>query len=104
MKQILFFPFVLFFAVPLQAQVDTLQLGDRLPNLYYWDTNWIDSKLSMYPYCITTLQENLQSGNIFWGRPCVTDVPLKVIGIAAPAFLHILSHTCSLVLIFNECL
>ena len=27
-----------------RAQVTVLEVGERLPNVYYYDTNWIDYK------------------------------------------------------------
>ena len=61
-----------------------LQLGDRLPNLYYWDTNWYDSKVALHPqynfyYIFNPIWTKEYA---FHGRPCVTDVPMKVIGVA----------------------
>ena len=66
-----------------------LQLGDRLPNLYYWDTNWYDSKVALHPqYNQYMAASPLSMGSTFHGRPCVTDVPMKVIGVAAPVRIY----------------
>ena len=69
-----------------QTQPITLQVGERLPNLYYWDTNWIDyqqqahcgSTNAFCGYSFTTF-------DAFWGRPCITNTPMRVIGIACLA-------------------
>ena len=67
-----------------------LQLGERLPNLYYWDTNWYDSKVALHPEysCYYKPANLVPSDYVFLGRPCVTDVPMKVIGVAAPVQIY----------------
>ena len=40
-----------------------ISFGDRLPYLYYWDTNWIDrywaTNPEMYPYAYSFFMEKL---------------------------------------------
>ena len=64
-----------------QAQtVDTLEIGDRLPNLYYWGTNWIDSHYDGSNY---VRYDTYLIGDAFLGRVCITDGLFPVIGLAA---------------------
>ena len=85
MKRTLFV-IVLVLGIQAQAQLPVLEVGDRLPYLYYWDTNWFDS----HPLCDTiTNQANMRlyiypenQWGYYLGRPCITNAPLKVIGIA----------------------
>lgn len=69
----------------INAQVQVIPFGDRLPNLHYWDTNWFDlhernhPNDSIYPY---TLMEGYTAGAMFTGRYCQTPQPMKMIGIA----------------------
>ena len=86
MKRVVFVV-VLMLGLQVQAQDTILRLGDRLPNLYYWDTNWIDSKVAMHPesidWCPYTYGALFgASGDMYIGRPCITSSPMKVIGIA----------------------
>lgn len=69
--------FLLFsFAFNVSAQeYDTLKLGDRLPGLYYWDTNWIDNYKG-HDIGYTSFPQHIIA------RYCETSTPLKVIGIA----------------------
>lgn len=65
-----------------------IPFGQRLPDLYYWDTNWLDSKVAMHPesYALSVPDYSyypLIEGDVYIGRPCITDSPIKVIGIAA---------------------
>ena len=67
-------------------QLPLVSFGDRLPDLYYWDTNWYDYNWSQYgPFSVTKTFPFL--GAQYVGRPCVTDAPLKVIGFAAPVWI-----------------
>ena len=75
-----------------------LQIGERRADLYYYGSNWIDSCILNNP------DEDLFSfihwgegttGNSKWllvpayyGRTCVTETPLKIIGIAAPVSIN----------------
>ena len=75
------------------GQQTVIPFGQRLPYLYYWDSNWYDSVILKYPLCSSgdydfiyssTLPRYMQ-GDKFIGRVCITDYPLRVIGIAAAA-------------------
>ena len=48
MKRFVFF-IMLIIGLLAQAQVPVITLNQRLPNLYYWDTNWVDSIHAKYP-------------------------------------------------------
>lgn len=77
----------------MHAQTDTLFKGDRAPNYYYWEDEWID-----YIYAHVTPQDSnrfeTESLLPHWGCPeyarCFfTKDTLKIIGIAAAAELNI---------------
>ncbi|MBR3827920.1 MAG: hypothetical protein IKJ40_01270, partial [Bacteroidales bacterium] len=75
-----------------QTTDTVISFGDRLPYLYYWDTNWIDrywaTNPEMYPnaYDFTYSIPNHELGlGMFIGRGCMTTTPLKIIGIAGMA-------------------
>ena len=75
-----------------QTTDTVISFGDRLPYLYYWDTNWIDrywaTNPEMYPnaYDFTYSIPNHELGlGKFIGRGCMTTTPLKIIGIAGMA-------------------
>lgn len=91
MKRVVLFCMVIV-SMSLRAQTNLpiLYIGDRLPYLYYWDTNWYD--------VIEGVENSSYNGlhtEVSWlydayrGRPCVTAKPMKVIGIAAPAFFNV---------------
>ena len=96
MKKIMFV-LMLLAGMLAHGQIDTIAFGERLPYLYYWDTNWIDSKCLLHPTCsspqlyvlsYTTAEGWLSRGDAFWGRVCFTDTPLKIIGIAGLADVY----------------
>ena len=68
-----------------RSQIDTLNVGDRDPDYYYWDTNWWD-----YYYLNSDLgkQRDWRQGGAFirgckpeFARYCYVDTSLQVIGI-----------------------
>ena len=73
-----------------QTQPTVLQLGERLPYLYYWgkysfDSAYLKSGCTYYltgPFSYLTGPSGY---NYFVGRACITSAPLKVIGIAGAA-------------------
>ncbi len=98
------------------AQIDTLDIGERVPNYYYWDTNWWDyyflnySSANPWHYLVYTgvdsLGEptfdtvffpeiNFSSGydgrfkgcKLETARYCYTDMALTVIGVAGMFFI-----------------
>ena len=81
-----------------RSQVDTLQIGEREPTFYYWDTNWWDYYHLKFaptnqPYnCVDWLDFNptpfnTHSCKVEYARWCYTDKPLKIIGVAAPIII-----------------
>ena len=81
------------FSISVQSQVTYLHVGDRLPNLYYWDTNWWDY-YHLYRPVLT--QDNGQEHQDFvcsnmkdyqnrkeCARYFYTDSTLTIIGVAA---------------------
>ena len=69
-----------------------IRFGDRLPYLYYWDTNWIDRYMETnpeiynYAYNYYNYRPVTYPGrSVFIGRACMTSKPLKIIGIAGHA-------------------
>ena len=83
--------------------LDTIFWNERKADLYYYGSNWVDSSLMSSPTGQTYLLLNHGVSNTicqrfvaFWqpqcyrGRTCVTDVPLSVVGIAAPACIDCL--------------
>ena len=96
MNNIKVYLLVMFFigAFSVWAQTPTvLEVGERRADLYYWDTNWVDYKLITHsndqwayyigPLFNSTSSRYFRDGYHFIGRPCITDIPLKVIGVAA---------------------
>ena len=95
MKKIFLYIALLATACCAQAQYDTLNIGDRDPTFYYWDTNWWDHYYLNYPEaradsCVWTpgaagggagLQPEI-------ARYCYTDTSLRIIGIAAAVNLR----------------
>ena len=80
------------FSLSVQSQVTYLHVGDRLPNLYYWDTNWWD-----YYHLYKPVIAGDASHQEFWGernpymhegkveaaRYFYIDSSLTIIGVAA---------------------
>ena len=74
--------------ISVQAQLDTLNIGDREPTYYYWDTNWWDYYYLNYPeahsdscdWLIGFSEVSLKPER---ARYCYTDTSLRIIGIAA---------------------
>ena len=95
MKKIALFLALLATAMCASAQVDTLDLGDRDPSYYYWDTNWWDHFYFNYspaPHGDDPVYEHIlfNPGAIGsgWCKPevaryCYTHTPLRIIGVAA---------------------
>ena len=89
MKKIFIYIALLATAYCAQAQFDTLNIGDREPTFYYWDTNWWDHYYLNYP--------EARADSCMWydfstgggglspevARYCYTDTSLRIIGIAA---------------------
>lgn len=87
------------FATHISAQIDTLRIGDRVPNYYYWDTNWWDHYFLKYlstvnasryypPLCDSIMFHCGVSGwhdrcKVERARYIYTDTALRIIGIAA---------------------
>lgn len=84
------------------AQIDTLWVGDRVPNYYYWDTNWWDHYYLNY----TPLNPNDSLGHNHisfgcaggmgaWESSCkveraryfYTDTAMRIIGVAAMIYI-----------------
>ncbi|MBQ6237948.1 MAG: T9SS type A sorting domain-containing protein [Bacteroidales bacterium] len=82
-----------------RAQYDTLNIGDREPTFYYWDTNWWDYYYLNYP------EARADSCQWSYGfsasvplrteraRYCYTDKPLRIIGVAAAFSINVGSDT-----------
>ena len=91
------------FVATATAQVDTLAIGQRVPNYYYWDTNWWDHYYLNYTtrneryvdpynpdhhaYTDSTIHMSngflwLNYNRIELARYCYTDTALTVIGVA----------------------
>ena len=83
-------------SLSVQGQVTYLHVGDRLPNLYYWDTNWWDYYHLYMPVIswgtppidkteFTVALDDLfgNGGKIESARYFYTDSSLTIIGIAA---------------------
>ena len=85
-----------FLSLSFQGQVTYLHVGDRLPNLYYWDTNWWDY-YHLYMPVVAECSDRNADHQEFWGGVCLycfdaqkelaryfyTDSSLTIIGIAA---------------------
>ena len=83
-----------------RSQIDTLNVGDRDPDYYYWDTNWWD-----YYYLNSDLgkQRDWRQGGAFirgckpeFARYCYVDTSLQVIGIAAALGLAVVKTDSAL--------
>ena len=76
-----------------QTTDTVISFGDRLPYLYYWDTNWVDHYQELHPdavdYPYDYYYSDLYCG--FVGRGCTTSTPLKITGIAG--FIKIETHS-----------
>ena len=109
MKKIFYLAaFLVFTGVLVQAQtMPVIPWDQRRADLYYYGSNWVDSSMMQYPearlylshyktvpaygsWIGTFLQEEI--GQHYIGRPCVTDQPLKVLGIAAPLVIMDWGH------------
>lgn len=90
MKKLLLISLVTYIGL-INAQ-NVIPFGQRIPEYYYWDTNWYDwlyiqnpdSAFDYYPYTNALTVYLRPYADIFVGRKCVTNTPLKIIGIAAP--------------------
>lgn len=76
-----------------QTTDTVIKFGDRLPYLYYWDTNWIDHYQELHPNVIYYPYHlfHVPPMHCVSARPCIAPTPLKVIGIAAPADIKVSS-------------
>ncbi len=88
MKKIFLYIALLATACCAQAQYDTLNIGDRDPTFYYWDTNWWDHYYLNYPQARADSIEWSGGIGVFglqpeFARYCYTDTALRIIGIAA---------------------
>ena len=80
-----------------QPVATIVQMGQRLPHLYYWDTNWVDHKVLTHLNGAFCYDDGVPTGNTgfldfnyrdcFLGRTCITNLPLRVIGIAGVAHI-----------------
>ncbi len=78
-----------------QTTDTVISFGDRLPYLYYWDTNWVDRYWATNPEMYNPplayhfwyeMPLGYYTGHSrFVGRGCTTSTPLKIIGIAGIA-------------------
>ena len=66
------------------AQQTLIPWNQRKADLYYWGSNWVDSSLMAYPNENLYQKVDWNVGDLFIGRACVTSLPMRVIGIAAP--------------------
>ncbi|MBQ9586875.1 MAG: hypothetical protein IJR26_03310 [Bacteroidales bacterium] len=90
MKKIILLYFI--FSTCLINSQTVIPFGQRIPEYYYWDSNWYDwpyiqnpnSALDYYPYMRALTEYLHPSADIFVGRRCITNSPMKIIGIAAP--------------------
>ncbi len=67
-----------------QDTLPVIPFGDRKPDLYYWDTNWVDHYQHLHPNTEVYPYEEATFGftPTYLGRACFADEPLNVIGIA----------------------
>ena len=72
---------------PPGPQLPMIAFGERPSYLYYWDTNWYDYYWFTYNYHHFTRYIYDFPGGKYIGRLCVTNTPIKVIGIAAPVWI-----------------
>ena len=90
MKKLLLISLVTYIGL-INAQ-NVIPFGQRITEYYYWDSNWYDwlyiqnpdSAFDYYPYTNALTVYLRPYADIFVGRKCVTNTPLKIIGIAAP--------------------
>ena len=108
MKKASIFIALVFMAIGVQSQIidsmfvidrdssyTYLEIGDREPTFYYWDTNWWDYYYLNYPEArslpISWVQWNINNrqykGEV--ARYCYTDTALRVIGVAAAMSMNI---------------
>ena len=68
-----------------QDTLPVIPFGDRKPDLYYWDTNWVDHYQHLHPNTEVYPYEGVTYDFVptYLGRACFADEPLNVIGIAA---------------------
>lgn len=96
MKQT-FLLLTLVIATTLAAQTDTIPFGERVPNYYYWDTNWWDHYRINYDTCEQEFHEHttfhhgmfndfVDFGQMIFARPIIADSELTIIGIASTCF------------------
>ncbi len=83
--------FILLVPVLALKSQTVIPFGQRLPELYYWDTNWYDHVLPdyssdsvAYPYKLVFNFNGNDRQAICYARYFWTDEPLRVIGAAAP--------------------
>lgn len=73
-----------------QSTAPVIPFGDRKPDLYYWDTNWIDRyehlhpNTTPYPASIGGIHYQEESDK-YIGRACQANTPILVRGIAGMA-------------------
>ena len=67
-------------------QLPLVHFGERLPHLYYYDTNWCDYYWLQYNSAMYFKTFPIVPAQ-YVGRPCVTPTPMKIIGIAAPLWI-----------------
>lgn len=68
------------------AQTQMLDIGDREPTFYYWDTNWFDHyvlNVAADTIIFTVAGTPTRSFSGEYARYCYTDTALRVIGMAA---------------------
>ncbi len=67
-----------------QDTLPVIAFGDRKPDLYYWDTNWVDHYQHLHPNTEVYPYEGktIDFAPTYLGRACFADEPLNVIGIA----------------------
>lgn len=83
-----------------QAQT-VVPFGQRVPEYYYWDTNWYDKFVIMNPDSVFDVYPyqryyNFPGENQYaflFARYFWTDVPLKIIGVAAPVLCNDSTHS-----------
>ena len=80
------------------SNADTLFIGDREPTFFYGNKWWDECFLSLTPVNSPELgQVNFvlgkwgsgPSGKVEVAKPCYTDTPMKIIGVAAPATVSV---------------
>ena len=95
MKRIVLFLMIIMMNVSYsQDTLPVIPFGDRKPDLYYWDTNWVDHyqhlhpNTEVYPYSkLHTIYSDFFPE--YLGRACIADEPLNLIGIAGVVGFHI---------------